>query len=323
MNRQPLARCARRVAGTVILAALGCRGDGDEARAARPVPPASPPGVVTLDERARQFTNLQFAAARPVAVADVVRTTGTLAWDPAAVSEVATPVRGRLLELHGSVGDRVAAGTIVAVVENPDNLSGRFDVHAVRGGVITDRAASVGQVVEAGARLLRVVDDGHLWLLVDIPPAGERPRVGSAVRAHIPAAGAEVVGTISAILPQADSISHVAHGRVVIANARRQLAAGMSALVTADVGERRQAVAVPRAAVVLVGGRSVVFVPEGAGFRAVRVETGAPVGRDEVAILSGLAAGERVVTVGAQQLANASFNFKGLGEDEEDDEGQP
>jgi multidrug efflux pump subunit AcrA (membrane-fusion protein) len=167
------------------------------------------------------------------------------------------------------------------------------------------------------------VDDSRLWLLVDIPPTrGERPGIGSAVTADIPAAGARVRGTISAILPEADTVSHAARARVVIQNPLHTLAAGMSALVTAAVGRRVPAAVIPRPAVVYLNGRTVVFVPEGESFRAQQVETGAEVGRDEVAVLRGLVGGERVVTVGAQQLANANFNFKGLGE-EEDEEAEP
>lgn len=313
--------------GALLVVAAACGGtkeDGGHRAAPEPAAVRSDSdtttGIVTLSARARAFTGLQLAVATARTVSRTVHTTGSLAWDPAAVSALDAPVRGRVLELHGNVGDRVAAGSVVAVIENPDNLDGRFTVRALRGGVVTARASSVGDVVEAGSPLLRLVDDGHLWLLVDVPPAADdRPGPGAAVDADIPAAGIHVHGTVTGILPQADSVSHVALARVTVPNPRRALVAGMRALVTAQVGAPVRAAVVPRAALVFVEGRTAVFVPDGAGWRPVPVEPGAPLPGDSVAILRGLRPGERVVTVGAQQLANAHYNFRGLGDD--DDEG--
>jgi len=323
--------CVGRAAAAVLVAAIAACGGGGERSERAPAQPAAGSGevrsdfdtsgaVVTLSARARAFSGLQLGVAAARAVAPTVRTTGSLAWDPASVSALDAPVRGRVLELHGNVGDRVAAGSIVAVIENPDNIDGRFPVRAVRGGVVTDRSASVGAVVEAGSPLLRLVDDTHLWLLVDVPPAaGDRPRAGAAVEADIPAAGVHVRGTIAGLLPRADSQSHVALARVTVPNPDGALVAGMSALVTAQVGAAVRAAVIPRAALVFVQGRTMVFVPDGAGFRAVPVEPGPPMAGDSVAILRGLAPGERVVTVGAQQLANAHYNFRGLGDDDDDE----
>jgi multidrug efflux pump subunit AcrA (membrane-fusion protein) len=329
-HRRPTVPVRAVVLGALLLgiAACGGREEGGE-HAAAPEGGAvrsdsdTSAGVVTLSARARAFSGLQLAVASARIVSRTVQTTGSLAWDPASVSALDAPVRGRVLALHGNVGDRVAAGSVVAVIENPDNLDGRFTVRAVRGGVVTDRSASVGAVVDAGSPLLRLVDDAHLWLLVDVPPAaGDRPRPGGAVDADIPAAGIRVHGTVAGILPRADSVSHVALARVTVPNPRRVLVAGMRALVTAQVGAPVRAAVIPRAALVFVQGRTAVFVPDGAGYRPVPVEPGAPLPGDSVAILRGLAPGERVVTVGAQQLANAHYNFRGLGDDE-DDEGHP
>jgi multidrug efflux pump subunit AcrA (membrane-fusion protein) len=316
----------------VALAAACGRGNGAEARQggmARDVATeraAPAPATVTLDPRQRAFADLRFAMVRTGRIDRTVRTIGTLAWDPARIADVTAPVRGRVLTLHGTVGDRVAAGTVVAVIENPDNLSGRFEVRAPRPGVVTERAGSPGATVDALTRLLRVVDDDELWLVVDLPPAplsateDAVPRVGARVTAEIPAAGAHLEGRLEALLPEADSAAHVARARMTVRNPHHTLTAGMAAVVTVTTGTRTGAI-VPRAAVVFLRGRTVVFIPEDHGFRAQEVELGPPVGRDEVAVLRGLAGGERVVTVGAQQLANASFNFSGLGD--EDDEERP
>ena len=281
----------------------------------------TPAATVTLDEQARALSGVQFARARVDTVQGTISTTGVLAWDPSAISDVSTPMRGRVLRLRGDVGDRLSARSVVAVIENPDNLSGRFEVRAPRGGVVTERAASVGQVLEPGARLLRVVDDSHLWLLVDLPPGlGARPAAGAAVSAELPALGIPVRGRMGPILPEVDSITRTVRTRVVIENPRHTLAAGMSALVTIGVGARVPAVVVPRSAVVFMNGRTVVFTPWGDAFQAVEVETGAAAGDDHVAVTRGLTGGERVVTVGAQQLANANFDFRGLGDDDEEEE---
>jgi cobalt-zinc-cadmium efflux system membrane fusion protein len=106
--------------------------------------------------------------------------------------------------------------------------------------------------------------------------------------------------------------------RVVLANEQGRLKPGMFATAWLSTGDRRQQViAVPAAALQRLDDRWVVFLPRGARgsgrFEVRPVERGRDLG-GEVAVSSGLAAGERVVVEGAFVLRAEAEKGEGAGE---------
>jgi cobalt-zinc-cadmium efflux system membrane fusion protein len=103
--------------------------------------------------------------------------------------------------------------------------------------------------------------------------------------------------------------------RIVLPNADGRLKPGMFATAwirTGDEGER--VVAVPATSLQRMDGRWAVFLPRGEGRFEVRpVERGRDLG-DEVAVLSGLQPGERVVVEGAFVLRAEAEKNEGGGE---------
>jgi multidrug efflux pump subunit AcrA (membrane-fusion protein) len=82
----------------------------------------------------------------------------------------------------------------------------------------------------------------------------------------------------------------------------------MSAVAQLALGEPRQALVVPASAILDLAGVPVVYVQLGGEtFEEHAVRTGTRDG-DRIEILSGLAAGDRVVTVGAYQVRLASLS---------------
>jgi len=180
-------------------------------------------------------------------------------------------------------------------------------------GVVLSREAVPGAVVEAGTPLVSVSDPRTLWLEIAVarPDAAADLRIGSRVRFAVPAFPADtfearVMSVGGALDPETRSLPV----RALVRNPSRRLQGQMFATVWLEGsqgGERRQAVAVPETAVMLLDQRPVVFVAHpsagGSAVALVRlerrdVETGGSVG-GMVWILRGVSPGELVVTDGA------------------------
>jgi membrane fusion protein, heavy metal efflux system len=160
---------------------------------------------------------------------------------------------------------------------------------------------AVGQAVE----LFTIGDTGSVWVLADVF-AIDVPRlvVGAPARVSFPAfPGRTFDGRVSWIAGALDPAARTARVRIPLPNPERQLKPEMLGSVEI-AGRTREALSVPRAAVLRVGEQRVVFVEDGrapdgrARFRrrAVQVEDD---GGDRVAVTAGLAPGERVVSSGA------------------------
>lgn len=170
-------------------------------------------------------------------------------------------------------------------------------------GVVAERDAAAGQMVEPMNAFLTVMDLREVWTIVDVYEQNlSQVRVGQSVDVttttypHDTFAGK--VASIGAVIePQSRS----AKVRVVLPNPTERLKPGMFATVRFQGTIQSEALQlyVPASAVQRDGKRLLVFVPEGAGvFRARVVRVGQETS-DWVQILDGLTVGERVVTTGA------------------------
>ena len=102
-----------------------------------------------------------------------------------------------------------------------------------------------------------------------------------------------------------DPTSHTAPVRLRVKDPEHLLRPGMTGAVTVEVGEARDAVLVPEAAVVRDGADAVVFVEEDGKYvpRHVRLRA---VRDGEVEVVAGIAADAHVVTTGAASLLSST-----------------
>jgi RND family efflux transporter MFP subunit len=170
-------------------------------------------------------------------------------------------------------------------------------------GVITERNANAGVNVDPSVKLFTVVDLSTVWVVADLYEKDfAQVRVGSDATVAVPAfPGFSERGRVSYIDPQVDPATRTARVRVEVPNARGQLRLGMYAeVVTAGAGAHDVAL-IPRSAVQNVGDRTVVYVanPDAANSFIEREVRLGSVSGDEVEVLTGVAAGDSVVTQGS------------------------
>jgi cobalt-zinc-cadmium efflux system membrane fusion protein len=201
------------------------------------------------------------------------------------------------------------------------SVSGEFVIRSTMNGVVLDRTALPGAVVDAGAPLVVITDPSSLWLSMNPPEQFALLfREGGTVRFTVPAYPVDTftarIGSVGAGLdPQTRTLAV----RGVVDNMRTKLKPEMLANVAVEGANMVSAVLVPEDAVQLLDGKSNVFLarPDGKGGVAIErreVEVGSrSAGR--IAVTKGLEAGEVIVTVGAFAV-KAEFQKATLPKDE-------
>jgi cobalt-zinc-cadmium efflux system membrane fusion protein len=194
--------------------------------------------------------------------------------------------------------------------------AGGLSLRATMDGLLREVLVPNGEPVEAGAVLLRLAGTDHVWLrsrFVARPEgelaAAEPVAVRLSDGRRIELGGrAKFMSSQPIVDPQsrlATWVIDVAPGSAPETDV--DLRPGAAVVVTVKAGAPRKVLAVPRGAVVEISTRPYVFVQlSGEGFSKRRVELGVTDGA-WVEVRSGVAAGERVVTVGGFDVHVASL----------------
>lgn len=186
-------------------------------------------------------------------------------------------------------------------VQPGDEAGHLIEIRSPIAGIIVERTASPGAVVTPSDHLYVVSDLSRVWAIAQAPE--ERLRAvqrGMAVEISVRAYPGRVFrGRVSRIGDALDPETRTVEVRCDLANPGRALKTEMYATVGIAPEAGTAVVTVPAEAVQRADERTVVFVPAGENsFRAVDVEIGRQAG-DSVEIVSGIEAGQEVVTHGS------------------------
>ena len=171
-------------------------------------------------------------------------------------------------------------------------------------GTVTESRGVVGQHISPERWLFRVVRLDTLWVEARLYEA-DLPKLGAMTSALVRSNAypdLELEARLIGVSGEIDRDTRTAKAVFEVGNPGALIKSGMFADVWIDTGDSRQGTAVPVAAIVDAGGRSVAYIhtaPE--VFERRTVVTGQRSG-GYVEIVSGLSPGERIVTVGLHQL---------------------
>jgi cobalt-zinc-cadmium efflux system membrane fusion protein len=172
-------------------------------------------------------------------------------------------------------------------------------------GVVIERKITQGQVVQPADALFTVADLSHVWLVAEIPEqqAG-LVKAGGITEAEIPALADQTIkGKLIFVSDTVKPDTRTVTARMDVENAERLIKPGMLASMLIR-GALHKRLMVPVVAVVRDGNQDFVFVQKNTQHFELRQVKLGPEIAGAAPVISGLAAGEKIVTEGAFHLNN-------------------
>jgi RND family efflux transporter MFP subunit len=185
----------------------------------------------------------------------------------------------------------------IATVQETGRPISDLVINSPVSGYITERNALPNLYVDPATRLYAIADLSRIWVYAQVfqDDVG-RLKPNDQAQITVDAYPERIFrGRIESILPQVDMATRTVRVRLEVANLDLKLKPGMfvNAAFKTNMGRR---LVVPASAVLQSGTRQLAFVDEGGGrFTPEDVVLGPPVG-DDVIIMQGLTAGQRIVT---------------------------
>jgi RND family efflux transporter MFP subunit len=217
---------------------------------------------------------------------------GAPAAGPQIANDLERDARQRL-ELAGVAAEDVDAIAQTGQPQRSVNLRSPVRGYVARKEVVK------GLYVQPGTELFQIADLSTVWVLVDVHERElARARVGQKAVFEVAAyPGRRFPGTVQFLYPALNTGSRTLQARIELQNPGLALRPGMYGDVTLDTGAGAgEAVVVPVDALVDTGEQQYLFVDRGGGRFEPRAVRAGATGGGQVAILEGLAEGERVVT---------------------------
>lgn len=193
--------------------------------------------------------------------------------------------------------------------------NGQFTMTAPHAGRITEDKFVVGERIEPGTALFRLVDESIVWVDAKMP-AALSSRVKPGAPATVVFSGERLEGTVQQAAHRTSDATRNAVVRIQVPNRDDRLHGGDFVDVFFDTGtEVPTGVSVPTDALVQLEGDTVVFRRNREGaFEPAPVRTGEVIG-DRTLIREGLKAGDVVVAKGAFVIKSQMLKSQ-LGEEE-------
>ncbi|MGH7822847.1 MAG: efflux RND transporter periplasmic adaptor subunit [Candidatus Binatia bacterium] len=264
---------------------------GEEAEAQR---------AVRLDSDTQKEFGIEVATAGPGWVEKSTSLPAEVRPNQDRLAHIAPRFPGIAREVHAQIGDVVKAGQQLALIES--EALAAYPLKTLIDGLVIAKHITRGEPVSREQAAFVVADLRDVWVDIsvyqkDLPLL----RLGQPVVISAGHGLEEAEGTISYIAPVVDEETRTATARVVLPNPEGVWRPGLFVTARVEVERREMPVAVPKTALEVLEGRSVVFVENEAGFEPRAVNVGLA-GDRHVEIRAGLAAGERYVARGAFTL---------------------
>lgn len=249
-------------------------------------------GVVRLSEEALTNAKIDVREAGSATLAEQLRVNGRISPVSSNVAHIASRFSGVIREVKKDIGEPVEAGDVLAIVESNQNLQ-KFEVRALKAGVVTDRHATIGESIKEDDALFIVMDLSQLWAdFMIFQRDVSKVKLGQEISVYIAGRAEPFKSKLSFISPIVDDTTQSRTARTVISNPDNTLAPGAFVTGQIAIANYQVPVAVTYEGLQTIEGKDVVFVKDEEGFEKREVSVGRSDGTHSE-ILSGIKVGEK------------------------------
>lgn len=286
----------------VPLLAVALAGCGKNEAAVEATPEvAYEPNMVTLTKANLEHMTLKV---EPVVLGNLgmtLKAAGRVSANLNKTAKVTPTLEGRLVKLNFDLNDRVKAGEVLALVESPELLGKQLELKAPVDGVIIERNATVGELVDKGREVFTISEPTRLWAIAEIKERDiAAVKVGQeATFTVLPYPQELFRGKVILVGNQVEAASRTLEVRIGVDNADGRLKPGMFADVGIVTTILDNVLLIPDSALQTDGDSQIVFVAlDGNKFEKRVVKLGEEQ-QGRVQVLAGLKAGEQIATEGS------------------------
>ena len=249
-------------------------------------------GHVELDPEVMKQFGVSLETAGPGKLNIVLPLSGRLTPHEDRVAHIIPRYSGIIREVKKRLGDPVAKGEVVAVVESNQSLQ-LYEVRSLLAGSVVRRHVTPGEFVGETSDIFEIADYSELFADFYLFPADvAKVGLGQRVIVRFPGQAKSDETTITFVSPVTDPSTQSRFVRGVLDNPDKSLQPGMFVTGEVVLEETPVAVAVKATALRASEGKPIVFVQEGEHLEPRPVVVGRR-DKDSVEILKGVSAGER------------------------------
>ena len=224
--------------------------------------------------------------------------TGEIAVDPLKVIHLRPRYAGVVKNIFVNLGNNVAKGDTVAIIESNESLV-EFPLVTPANGTIINIHMSPGEVKGNDEHAIEIADLNYVWAVMTLYQKDiAQVKIGQAVRLYDELSGYEFNGRINFISPVIDEATRTTTARIELKNSAHNWNPGLFVNADLRLGVDDAEMAVNKNALQTFSGVTVVFVKDKYGFRPQPVTVGKQDG-SYAEILSGLHTGDVYAAEGA------------------------
>ena len=251
---------------------------------------------VTLSPEQIEAAAIEVATAGPATIHESVVLNGRIAPNEDALAHVMPRFPGVVRSVHKRLGDPVARGDLLAVIESNESLH-PYELRARAGGTVIDKNVAPGEFAASERELFTIADLASVWVDLDVYRRDfGRLRPGQRVRIDPGDGAAPAESTLAYLSPIGSVNTQTLLARAVLPNPDGSWRPGLFVSAAVEVASVEAAVTVSEAALQRLRDWDVVFLADGDVFEAQPVTLGRHDG-SHVEIVAGLGAGQRYVAV--------------------------
>jgi cobalt-zinc-cadmium efflux system membrane fusion protein len=251
-------------------------------------------GRATIAPEYAKAAGIAVASAGPATIRETLTLHAIVSADANRVARVGARFPGIVKAVHRQLGDTVAAGDLLAVVESNESLQA-YEIRAPQGGLVTERAANAGTVT-GEAPLFVITDLSSVWVDISVFQS-DAPKLSPGLPVTVRSLddGTSTETVLAPFLPATTGVSQTRVIRVPLDNRDGRWTPGQRVHAVVQLPPHDAPLAVKAAGLQAFRDFTVVFAQVGNTYEVRMLELGRTDG-DFIEVLGGLDPGERYVT---------------------------